>query len=107
MATLKDYLAYAKNNISPKLSEEASQTLISSYVGMHFVYLFLNTVSFFFLFQHVLSPSVFLILLINLVRRRWASIKPHFELAIITHALGLLHQRHSSARSTVHSVVYF
>lgn len=34
MATLKDYLAYAKNNISPKLSEEASQTLISSYVEM-------------------------------------------------------------------------
>ena len=33
MATLKDYIAYAKNNFSPKLNDEASQTLISSYVG--------------------------------------------------------------------------
>jgi len=33
MATLRDYLAYAKNNIAPKLNDEASQTLISSYVG--------------------------------------------------------------------------
>lgn len=33
MATLKDYIAYAKNNFTPKLNDEASQTLISSYVG--------------------------------------------------------------------------
>jgi len=34
MQTLKDYLSYSKNNIMPKLSEEASQTLVSSYVKM-------------------------------------------------------------------------
>jgi len=34
MSTLKDYIAYAKNTFSPKLNEEASQTLISSYVEM-------------------------------------------------------------------------
>jgi DNA replication licensing factor MCM4 len=34
MSALKDYISYAKNNISPKLSEEASQTLVSSYVKM-------------------------------------------------------------------------
>ncbi|XP_066917179.1 DNA replication licensing factor mcm4-A-like [Clytia hemisphaerica] len=34
MSTLRDYLAYAKNNVSPKLNDEASQTLISSYVEM-------------------------------------------------------------------------
>ncbi|XP_065675441.1 DNA replication licensing factor mcm4-A isoform X2 [Hydra vulgaris] len=34
MSTLKDYISYAKNNIVPKLSEEAGQLLISSYVDM-------------------------------------------------------------------------
>jgi len=34
MATLRDYLAYAKHNVIPKLNDEASQTLISSYVEM-------------------------------------------------------------------------
>lgn len=34
LAALKDYISFAKNNISPKLSEEASQTLVSSYVKM-------------------------------------------------------------------------
>jgi len=34
MSTLKDYLAYAKNNITPKLTEEASQGLIHAYVDM-------------------------------------------------------------------------
>jgi len=33
-STLKDYLSYAKNNITPKLSEEASQALIHAYVDM-------------------------------------------------------------------------
>merc|ERR1711881_234215 len=32
MATLKDYLAYAKHNVTPKLTEEASQSLIHAYV---------------------------------------------------------------------------
>jgi DNA replication licensing factor MCM4 len=34
ITTLKDYLSYAKNNIVPKLSDEACQLLISSYVEM-------------------------------------------------------------------------
>jgi len=34
LAALKDYISFAKNNINPKLSEEASQTLVSSYVKM-------------------------------------------------------------------------
>lgn len=34
MGTLKDYIAYAKNNIKPRLSEEASQGLIHAYVDM-------------------------------------------------------------------------
>jgi len=34
MAALKDYISYAKNNIEPRLSEEASQCLVSSYVQM-------------------------------------------------------------------------
>jgi len=34
MSTLKDYLSYAKNNIAPKLTEEASQALIHAYVDM-------------------------------------------------------------------------
>ncbi len=33
MSILRDYLAYAKNNVRPKLSEEAAQSLIHSYVG--------------------------------------------------------------------------
>eukprot|EP00794_Sanderia_malayensis_P018855 gene18856-20755_t len=34
MSILRDYLAYSKNNILPKLSEEAAQSLIHSYVDM-------------------------------------------------------------------------
>lgn len=34
MTALKDYISYAKNNIEPRLSEEASQCLVSSYVQM-------------------------------------------------------------------------
>lgn len=33
MSILRDYLAYAKNNIQPRLSEEAAQSLIHAYVG--------------------------------------------------------------------------
>ena len=34
MATLKDYISYAKNNIHPKISEKASQAFIEEYVLM-------------------------------------------------------------------------
>jgi DNA replication licensing factor MCM4 len=34
MSVLRDYIAYAKEYISPKLSDEASQRLISAYVEM-------------------------------------------------------------------------
>lgn len=34
MSIVRDYLAYAKENINPKLSEEASQKLIQAYVDM-------------------------------------------------------------------------
>ena len=34
MSILRDYLAYAKEHIQPKLSEEASQRLIQAYVDM-------------------------------------------------------------------------
>ncbi|XP_070798413.1 DNA replication licensing factor MCM4 [Pituophis catenifer annectens] len=34
MAVLRDYIAYARNYINPKLSEEASQALIEAYVDM-------------------------------------------------------------------------
>ncbi|NXW95777.1 MCM4 factor, partial [Alopecoenas beccarii] len=34
MAILRDYIAYARSYISPRLSEEASQTLIEAYVDM-------------------------------------------------------------------------
>lgn len=34
MAILRDYIAYAKEHINPKLSEEASQRLIQVYVDM-------------------------------------------------------------------------
>ena len=34
LAALKDYISYGKNNVTPKLSEDASQTLVSSYVKM-------------------------------------------------------------------------
>ena len=33
MATLRDYIAYARARVFPKLGEEASQTLIQGYVG--------------------------------------------------------------------------
>ena len=33
MSILKDYIAYARIYIEPKLSEEASQRLIQAYVG--------------------------------------------------------------------------
>ena len=33
MSILRDYIAYAKNNINPRLSEEAAQSLIHAYVG--------------------------------------------------------------------------
>ena len=33
MSVLRDYLAYAKNNINPRLNEEAAQSLIHAYVG--------------------------------------------------------------------------
>lgn len=34
MSILRDYIAYAKEHIHPKLSEEASQKLIQAYVDM-------------------------------------------------------------------------
>lgn len=34
MSILRDYLAYAKEHIHPKLSDEASQKLIQAYVDM-------------------------------------------------------------------------
>lgn len=34
MSILRDYIAYAKENVHPKLSEEASQKLIHAYVEM-------------------------------------------------------------------------
>lgn len=34
MTILRDYLAYAKENVHPKLSEEASLKLIQTYVDM-------------------------------------------------------------------------
>lgn len=34
MSILRDYIAYAKEHIFPKLSEEASQRLIQAYVDM-------------------------------------------------------------------------
>ena len=33
MSILKDYIAYARGHVHPKLSEEASQLLIQAYVG--------------------------------------------------------------------------
>ena len=33
MGILKDYIAYARANINPKLGEEAAQSLIQAYVG--------------------------------------------------------------------------
>ena len=34
LALLRDYLSYAREQVQPKLSEEASQSLISAYVDM-------------------------------------------------------------------------
>lgn len=34
MQILRDYIAYAKNFIHPKLNEEAGQTLVQAYVDM-------------------------------------------------------------------------
>lgn len=34
MSILRDYIAYAKEHIQPKLSEEAQQQLIQAYVDM-------------------------------------------------------------------------
>lgn len=34
MSILRDYISYAKEHISPKLSEEAGQRLIQAYVDM-------------------------------------------------------------------------
>lgn len=34
MSILRDYIAYAKEHIQPKLSDEASQKLIQAYVDM-------------------------------------------------------------------------
>lgn len=34
MSILRDYIAYAKEHIHPKLSDEASQKLIQAYVDM-------------------------------------------------------------------------
>lgn len=33
MATLRDFIAYARTYIHPKLSEEAGQALVQAYVG--------------------------------------------------------------------------
>ena len=33
MSILKDYIAYARSYVNPKLSEEAAQYLIQAYVG--------------------------------------------------------------------------
>lgn len=33
MATLKDYIAFARMHIHPELSEEAAQSLVQAYVG--------------------------------------------------------------------------
>ena len=33
MATLRDYLAYARSYLHPSLSEEAGQALVQAYVG--------------------------------------------------------------------------
>ena len=33
MATLRDYIAYARSYIHPSLSEEAGQALVQAYVG--------------------------------------------------------------------------
>jgi len=33
MGILKDYIAYARSYVNPKLSEEAAQYLIQAYVG--------------------------------------------------------------------------
>lgn len=34
MSLLRDYIAYARDHIHPKLSEEASQKLVQAYVDM-------------------------------------------------------------------------
>lgn len=34
MGLVRDYVAYAREHVSPQLSEEASQALVESYVGM-------------------------------------------------------------------------
>ncbi len=34
MSLIRDYIAYAKENINPVLTEEASQNLIDKYVSM-------------------------------------------------------------------------
>ena len=34
MGILRDYIAYAKEHVNPKLSEEAQQRLIQAYVDM-------------------------------------------------------------------------
>ena len=34
MGILRDYIAYAKENVHPKLTEEAQQRLIQAYVDM-------------------------------------------------------------------------
>lgn len=36
MNILKDYIAYARSYVNPKLSEEAAQYLIQAYVGKKF-----------------------------------------------------------------------
>ena len=42
MSILKDYIAYARGFVNPKLSEEAAQYLIQAYVGKsHFITLLL------------------------------------------------------------------
>ena len=33
MATLRDYIAFARTHIHPELSEEAAQSLVQAYVG--------------------------------------------------------------------------
>ena len=33
MATLRDYVAFARMHIHPELSEEAAQSLVQAYVG--------------------------------------------------------------------------
>lgn len=37
MATLRDYISYARTYVSPQLSEEAGQALVQAYVGKGWV----------------------------------------------------------------------